>query len=111
MKLRGLVAKREWAEIEEWSKTSSSPIGWEPFFNECLSAGNTKVASIFIPKCKNLGHAERINMWVQCGMLVKAGEEALKARDYAALEALVPKATGPASVEIQKMMQKLRPTR
>ncbi|KAF3930538.1 hypothetical protein ABW19_dt0202508 [Dactylella cylindrospora] len=111
LKLRGLVAKREWAEIEEWSKAKTSPIGWEPFFNECLSAGNTKVASIFIPKCRNLTHTERINMWVQCGMLVRAGEEALVARDYHALEALLPKATGPALSEIQKMMQKLRPTR
>ncbi|KAF3162354.1 hypothetical protein TWF751_010743 [Orbilia oligospora] len=111
IKLRGLVAKREWAEIEEWSKLKTSPIGWEPFFNECLSAGNTKVASIFIPKCKNLGHAERINMWVQCGMIVKAGEEALLAKDYSSLEGLLPKATGAAVPEIQKMMQKLRPGR
>ncbi|KAF3313629.1 hypothetical protein TWF173_005702 [Orbilia oligospora] len=111
IKLRGLVAKREWAEIEEWSKLKTSPIGWEPFFNECLSAGNTKVASIFIPKCKNLGYAERINMWVQCGMIVKAGEEALLAKDYGSLEGLLPKATGAAVPEIQKMMQKLRPGR
>ncbi|KAK6333400.1 hypothetical protein TWF718_011212 [Orbilia javanica] len=111
IKLRGLVAKREWAEIEEWSKLKTSPIGWEPFFNECLSAGNTKVASIFIPKCRNLGPAERINMWVQCGMIVKAGEEALLAKDYTALEGLLPKATGAAIPEIQKMMQKLRPGR
>ncbi|EGX53807.1 hypothetical protein AOL_s00004g466 [Orbilia oligospora ATCC 24927] len=111
IKLRGLVAKREWAEIEEWSKLKTSPIGWEPFFNECLSAGNTKVASIFIPKCKNLGYAERVNMWVQCGMIVKAGEEALLAKDYSSLEGLLPKATGAAVPEIQKMMQKLRPGR
>ncbi|KAK6348946.1 hypothetical protein TWF730_009707 [Orbilia blumenaviensis] len=111
IKLRGLVAKREWAEIEEWSKLKTSPIGWEPFFNECLSAGNTKVASIFIPKCRNLNHTERINMWVQCGMVVKAGEEALLAKDYNALEGLLPKAMGAAVPEIQKMMQKLRPGR
>lgn len=28
-RLRALVAKREWNEIEEISKTKKSPIGWE----------------------------------------------------------------------------------
>jgi len=111
LRLRGLVAKREWAEIEDWSKTRTSPIGWEPFFNECLAAGNTKVASSFIPKCKNLTVPERINMWVQCGMVVKAGEEAFKNKDYAALETLQQKATGQAANEIQRMMNQLRPSK
>jgi len=29
LKLRALVAKRDWGEIEEWGKTKKSPIGWE----------------------------------------------------------------------------------
>ena len=28
-RLRALVAKRDWNELEEWSKTRKSPIGWE----------------------------------------------------------------------------------
>lgn len=113
LKLRGLVAKRDWGEIEEWSKTKKSPIGWEvrsniqhlpiciitmesnqftlilqPFFNECLAARNSKVAALFVPKCTHLPPADRMDMWVKCGMLAKAGEEALKVKDMNSLEAL-----------------------
>jgi hypothetical protein len=29
LRLRALVAKRDWGEIEEWGKTKKSPIGWQ----------------------------------------------------------------------------------
>ncbi|KAH0547552.1 hypothetical protein FGG08_000277 [Glutinoglossum americanum] len=111
LRLRALVAKRDWMEIEELSKQKKSPIGWEPFFNEVISAGNTKVASIFIPKCTHLPVADRIEMWVKCGLLVKAGEEAFRARDFNSLEVLKSKATGSAVNEIDKMIAQLRPSR
>lgn len=48
-------------------------------------------------------------MWVKCGMVVKAGEEALKAKDIAALEQLRTRASGHAVVEIERMINQLRP--
>ncbi|KAI9787079.1 MAG: hypothetical protein M1835_002860 [Candelina submexicana] len=111
LRLRALVAKRDWAELEESSKTRKSPIGWEPFFNEILSAGNTKLASAFIPKCTNLPVADRIDMWVKCGLVVKAAEEALKAKDVGSLEMLKGKASGTAVNEIERMISQLRPSR
>ncbi|KAL7272754.1 Vacuolar protein sorting-associated protein 16 [Rhizina undulata] len=110
LKLRALVAKRDWGEIEEWGgKTKKSPIGWEPFFNECLAAGNTKAASFFIPKCTTLQPADRMDMWVRCGMIVKAGEEAFRVKDFNALELLRSKAQGPAALEIERMVKQLKP--
>jgi vacuolar protein sorting-associated protein 16 len=47
-------------------------------------------------------------MWVKCGLIVKAGEEALKAKDGAALEGLRTKATGQAVNEIERMISELR---
>lgn len=38
LKLRALVAKRDWGEIEEWGRTKKSPIGWEVCF--ILSTGS-----------------------------------------------------------------------
>ncbi|KAL0634996.1 Vacuolar protein sorting-associated protein 16 [Maublancomyces gigas] len=111
LKLRALVAKRDWGEIEEWGRTKKSPIGWEPFFNECLSAGNTKAASIFIPKCTNLPPADRMDMWVRCGLIVKAGEEAFRAKDVNALEILQAKATGAPALEIDRLLKQLRPNK
>ncbi|KAF1989862.1 vacuolar protein sorting-associated protein 16 [Aulographum hederae CBS 113979] len=89
LRLRALVAKRDWAEIEELGKTRRSPIGWEPFFNALLAAGNPRLASTFIAKCGNVVHLqERMEMWVKCGMPVKAGEEAMKGKNLRALEEL-----------------------
>ncbi|CAK3796004.1 hypothetical protein MYCGRDRAFT_68201 [Lecanosticta acicola] len=107
IRLRALVSRRDWNELEEVSKSRKSPIGWEPFFNEILGAGNPKSASLFIPKCTNLSPSERIEMWVKCGLVVKAGEEALKAKDRAALEELRRKAAGgnhQVMVEIERMI-------
>jgi hypothetical protein len=81
----------------------------QPFFNEILGAGNTKLASSFIPKCANLPPADRIEMWVKCGMVGKAGEEALKAKDLNGLEVLRTRATGGAIAEIDRMIAQLRP--
>ncbi|KAI9683849.1 MAG: hypothetical protein M1829_004183 [Trizodia sp. TS-e1964] len=109
LRLRALVAKRDWEEIKEVAKNRKSPIGWEAFFNEVLSAGNTEVASIFIPKCTNVPPAERIEMWVKCGRIVKAAEEAVKAKLFSNLEALQSRASGQAAKDIERMIAQLKP--
>jgi hypothetical protein len=104
LRLRALVNARHWNELEEISKQKKSAIGWEPFFSEVLAAGNTRVASVFVPKCTNLSVAERVEMWTKCGLLVKAGEEAFKAKDRALLEEVRGKATGSAAVEVERLV-------
>jgi hypothetical protein len=104
IRLRALVAARHWVELEESAKQKKSPIGWEPFFNEVLAAGNTRVASVFIPKCTTLTVAQRVDMWVKCGLFVKAGEEAFRAKDRPLLEDLRGKAGGSAAVEIERLV-------
>jgi hypothetical protein len=54
---------------------------------------------------------ERIEMWVKCGLVVKAGEEALKAKNRAALEELRDKASGSAVHEIERLIGMLPPVR
>ncbi|KAK5103934.1 Vacuolar protein sorting-associated protein 16 [Lithohypha guttulata] len=111
VRLRALVAARLWGDVEEIGKNRKSPIGWEPFYNEVLSAGNTRLASSFVPKCTTLKPAERVEMWVKCGMVSKAGEEALKAKDMNTLEQLRDKASGPQLIEVERMIAQLRPRR
>ncbi|KAF2453558.1 vacuolar sorting-associated protein [Lineolata rhizophorae] len=108
IRLRALVAARHWNELEELGRGKKSPIGWEPFFNEVLAAGNTRVASVFIPKCTSLPHTDRIEMWVKCGMMVKAGEEAVRAKDLNSLEELKSRASGNSVAEIEHMISVLR---
>ncbi|KAI3536144.1 hypothetical protein CABS03_05346 [Colletotrichum abscissum] len=81
LRLRALVAKRDWNEIEELAKTRKSPIGWEPFYNLTLQAGNPRLAAVFVPKCTGLEPGTTITMYEKCGMRVKAAEEAVKLKD------------------------------
>ena len=46
-------------------------------------------------------------MWVKCGMVNKAGEEALKVKDRAALEELRTKANGQQMLDIDRMIAQL----
>lgn len=48
-------------------------------------------------------------MWVKCGMITKAGEEAVKAKDVNALELLREKANGQQLLEIERMLTQVRP--
>lgn len=46
LKLRALVAKRDWGEIEEWGRTKKSPIGWEVCFTLPPSVVNPSILTI-----------------------------------------------------------------
>lgn len=80
----------------------------QPFFNEVLAAGNSRLAGTFVPKCTHLTSGERIEMYVKCGMIDKAGEEAVKAKDYTTLESLREKASGSQLVEIERLIGQVR---
>ena len=47
-------------------------------------------------------------MWLKCGMPVRAGEEALKAKDRNTLEELRTKASGQAQLDIDRMITQLQ---
>jgi hypothetical protein len=81
LRLRALTSARNFAELEELSKARKSAIGWEPYFNAVLGAGNTKLAGVFVAKCTGLTAQERSEMYVKCGMVDRAGEELAKAKD------------------------------
>lgn len=80
----------------------------QPFVNEILSAGNAKLAGTFIPKCTSLSLEERVELWLKCGLPVKAGEEALKAKNLVLLEDIRGKAAGGDVSELQRMVAQLQ---
>lgn len=76
----------------------------QPYFNEALGAGKSKLATLFIPKCTSLTPTERIEMWLKCGMVAKAADEAFKAKDRMALEELRAQANGQDAVEVERLV-------
>lgn len=109
VRLRALVAARNFNELEDIAtRNKKSTIGWEPYFNEILGAGNIKLAgSSFVAKCTGLTARERSEMWVKCGMVKRAGEELARVKDVEALENL-PKQSGAEGAEIDRMIAALR---
>jgi hypothetical protein len=107
LRLRALVAKRDWTELEEMSKIKKSPIGWEPFFNEILGAGNMRVASLFVAKCTTLKYQDRVEMYVKCGLVGKAAEELGKAKDLEGLKDLRAKAGARELGEVERAIKLL----
>lgn len=86
VRLRALVAKRAWDELEELARQHrKSPIGWEPFYAQVLAAGNQRLAGLFVGKCVAAGAldppARAVAMYEACGLRVKAAEEAVRVKD------------------------------
>lgn len=102
IRLQALVAKRDWNEIEDVAaKTKKSPIGWEPFYNLVLKAGNPRLAGVFVGKCIATGGlepGESIKMYENCGMRMRAAEEAVRIKDAAAFTRVL-EAAGRGSAE------------
>ena len=112
IRLRALAAARNWGDIEDLAKARKSPIGWEPYFNTLLGAGNTKLAGAFIPKCTTLTAQQRSEMWVKCGMIAEGGRELAKAKDVNALEILRSQTSDRnAQIELERLLGQLRPKR
>ena len=59
-------------------------------------------------KCTGLSAKERSEMFLKCGLVVRAGEELVKAKDLKGLEELRAKAGGSA-VEIERMIRQVGP--
>ncbi|KAL2315263.1 hypothetical protein POMI540_1304 [Schizosaccharomyces pombe] len=110
LKLRALVAIRDWVQIEQWAGSMRrSPIGFEPFVTEILSAGNKKEAAKYIPRCTQLTTQEKVDMWVQVGDVKSASEEAAKSKSGSVLGDLLERVqTMPESRFVQNALDQLR---
>lgn len=94
-RLRGLIAARAFRDLETLANNNKrSPIGWEPFFNATLEAGQLRLAGVFVAKCTGVTSRERAEMWEKCGMIGKAAEEAGKSRDAEFLQGLRERVAG-----------------
>lgn len=107
-KLRALIDARSFTELEDWARVKKSPIGWEPFFDSVLAAGNQKLAGSFVSKIGgNAEWRQRVDMWVRCGMVGRAAEEAGRYKDLEVLKELREKAKGAEAVEVERLINGL----
>ncbi|CDH59927.1 vacuolar protein sorting vps16 [Lichtheimia corymbifera JMRC:FSU:9682] len=83
IKLRALVEVRDWENLEKLAKTKNSPIGYEPFVEECIKAKQYQEASKYILKCDT---SVRPMLFVKIGAFKEASEQAFLNKDTEGLK-------------------------
>ncbi|CAG8504867.1 16310_t:CDS:10 [Funneliformis caledonium] len=90
IKLKALVELRDWDELDRLSKLKKSPIGYEPFVEECIKAMQHREAAKYIQKCDP---AVRPGLFIKIGDFKAAGQEALALKDIQLLREIQNKCT------------------
>lgn len=89
IRLQVLVARRDWDTLYSFATTGKkSPIGYEPFYNECIKAGSQRNAARYVSMCSNIDYKKKIEMYVEVDDLRQAAMEAQKNKDVGALQGL-----------------------
>lgn len=86
LRIQCLSEKGLWTELEKFSKSKKSPIGYEPFIDECLKYGNVGEAKKYLPRVKD---ELKVKYFAKVGMLLEAAQIALEQKDVSALTFVV----------------------
>lgn len=65
IKIKALVHIKDWAALEKFAREKKSPIGYAPFADECISAGEIKEAEKYIARIQD--HTQRAEYFLQVG--------------------------------------------
>ena len=71
-----------WAELEAFSKSKKSPIGYEAFVRHLISKGHGKQGAAYVARCDV---SKRGELYVLCGEYRAAGKEFKERGDKAGL--------------------------
>ncbi|KAL1915507.1 uncharacterized protein VTP21DRAFT_6631 [Calcarisporiella thermophila] len=82
IKLKALVEIRDWEEVDKLAKAKKSPIGYEPFVEECKRAGQPAEAAKYVMRCEAKA---RPGLFMRLGMMKEAAEQAFANKDLTAL--------------------------
>jgi vacuolar protein sorting-associated protein 16 len=77
--IKALAKGEYWNELEEFSKSKKSPIGYGPFVEVCLSRNNTQEATKYVTKVTDV--RQKVEYCVQLAMWKEAMESAFQAKD------------------------------
>lgn len=89
-KIHALAASHDWKELESFSKSKKSPIGYEPFVEACHKFGNNKEqAEKYIGK---VPLDRRVRLYVKIGNLPEAAESAFQLKSNEELNFVASKA-------------------
>ncbi|OXU24054.1 hypothetical protein TSAR_010562, partial [Trichomalopsis sarcophagae] len=82
LRIQCLAEEGLWAELEKFSKSKKSPIGYEPFIDECLKYKKETEAKKYLTRVKD---ELKVKYFVKLDMLLEAAQTALEQKDLAAM--------------------------
>ncbi|XP_064470643.1 vacuolar protein sorting-associated protein 16 homolog [Ornithodoros turicata] len=88
LKITVLAEEGHWIELEKFSKSKKSPIGYEAFVDVCLKYGNKYEAQKYLPK---VNKENKVKYFVKVGNLDEAAKVAFEQKDESALNFILSK--------------------
>lgn len=64
LRIQVLAEQFQWDELEKFSKSKKSPIGYEPFVEVCLKQQRVDEAKKYLPKCRD---DKKIKWYIRAG--------------------------------------------
>ncbi|RZF45723.1 hypothetical protein LSTR_LSTR005018 [Laodelphax striatellus] len=78
LRIECLCELEQWEELEKFSKSKKSPIGYEPFIDACLECGKQLEAQKYMPRVKE---ELKVKYFCKLGMFDEALQYAIEKRD------------------------------
>jgi len=104
IKLNALVDKRDWIELEKFSKSKKSPIGYEPFVDTCLAVGERIEAAKYVQR---VDPNFRVSYLVKVGLLDEAAQFAYDRDNIEWMEYVISKSGPTQRSRIEPLRRKL----
>ncbi|CAH2085639.1 unnamed protein product [Euphydryas editha] len=82
LRILTLAERDEWAQLEIFSKSKKSPVGYEPFVDACLKYGKNDEALKYLPKCRD---DIKVKYYVKAEFYEEAAQVAFEQKDESAL--------------------------
>ncbi|CAG9787321.1 unnamed protein product [Diatraea saccharalis] len=82
LRILTLAEKNEWTELDKFSKSKKSPVGYEPFVDACLMRHKPEEAQRYLPRCQE--HV-KVKYYVKAGFYEEAAQVAFEQKDENAL--------------------------
>ncbi|KPJ12917.1 Vacuolar protein sorting-associated protein 16-like [Papilio machaon] len=82
LRILTLAERHDWTELDRFSKSKKSPIGFEPFVDACLKYDNKDEALKYLPKCRD---DIKVKYYVKAGFFEEAARVAFEQKDKSAL--------------------------
>lgn len=108
LRLQVLAQQGKWDEIEKFSKTKKSPIGYEPFVETALDHGQIDEARKYLPRIRD---ENKVKLHLRAGLYKEAAFFAFEQKDRGSLQNILKEVINQHNqdlqIEVENLIRKL----